>query len=528
MGRARAVGPLGPGALFARYVGSIMAQALVPFQTLAGRFPRARRDGASRYDERLSDHGASGEQLAATTARAGTPDMESIAVVGIVGISVRDHDAAKLARFTLDRAVRAERLPRLAAALGARELVYLATCNRVEILYRLPQRMAVPAAPDLRRAAFELLAGAESAPGEAESTLRAWSGEVAVAHLFEVAAGLDSSQLGEREIQGQLRESLAAARAAGTSGALLDHLVEEALRVARRVHLSTQLGAGRVSLAEIAGELLLERVRRTPSAVALVGVTAMTRRCAEILRREGVPFLVVNRTLAHAEALVAELGAGDCRTLDDFRLRPPRVEALLCATGAPGAVLDRAALERLAARTASQEPPLVVDLAIPPDVDPQVAAAAEVSRVGMDEIHGAAAEQRESRQAEAVAARRLVDEALGGLRRRLAERTLAPVITRINRRYRQTALEGVERLLAKQGVTLEGEAREALERWAETLARRFAHLPTLGLRGLAAEHGLPAVRSFLAACDAESLAEHPNEAESLELLARALDEEPGG
>ena len=102
---------------------------------------------------------------------------------------------------------------------------------------------------------------------------------------------------------------LAAASAAGTNGALLGQLVEEALRVARRVHLRTQLGAGRVSLAEIAAELLLERVRRTPSPVALVGVTPITRRCAEALKREGAPFVVVNRTLAHAEEMIAELAA---------------------------------------------------------------------------------------------------------------------------------------------------------------------------------------------------------------------------
>ncbi len=456
--------------------------------------------------------------------------MESIGVVGIVGISARDHDAAALSRFTIARDDRADRLPLLAAALDATELVYLATCNRVEILYRLARAAGStpaagsPAEKDIRRRVFGFLAGREAGPEEARRMLRTWSGESAIAHLFEVAAGLDSAQMGEREIQGQIRESLAAARAAGTSGALLDHLVEEALRVARRVHLRTQLGAGRVSLAEIAGELLLERVRRTPSPVALVGVSPMTRRCAEILLREQVPILVVNRTLAHAEALLAELGAGRCQTLDEFRRRPPRVEALLCATGAPDAVLDRAALERLAARTASQEPPLLIDLAVPPDVDPDVARAAEIARVGMDEINGVAAEQRESRQAEAVAARRIVDEALDGLRRRLAERALAPAIMRINQRYRQTALEGVERLLAKQGVALEGEALEAVERWAETLARRFAHLPTLGLRGLATEHGLPAVRSFLAACDGDAFADLCDDAERIEQLSKALDE----
>jgi glutamyl-tRNA reductase len=445
--------------------------------------------------------------------------------IGILGISVRDHDAAALTRFTIDRDARAERLQRLAAELGVRELVYLATCNRVELVCS-----AFDSTPRgaLRDAAFAALAGRDPVGDEAARFFRIWSGEAAVEHLFRVAAGLDSMLLGERDIQGQLRGALDVAKIAGTAGPRLALLVEEALRVAREIHRRTQLGAGRTSLAEIAVEHLLERVRRTPSEVALVGVSTMTRRAAEILAREGVPFVIANRTVAHAEALVAELGRGRVLPLEEFRRRPPRVEAVLTATGAGEPVLDRAAIERLAAHTASQEAPLLVDLAIPPDVDPAVAAAVELPRIGLDDIHGVALGRRQSREAEADAASRLVREALGGLKRRLAERRLAPVIARINRRFRETALEGVERLLARQGRELEAAEREALERWAETLARRFAHLPTLGLRALASEQGMPAVRSFLAACDAEALAElgvDENAPESTETRAGRLEEE---
>lgn len=459
--------------------------------------------------------------------------MESI---GIVGISIRGHDTAALARFTIAKEERGGRLPALAAELGVRELFYLATCNRVEIAYRSP---ADHHGHDYRRGVFRCLAGREPQLGEAERTLRGWIGEGAVEHLFLVAAGLDSAQLGEREIQGQLREALSTARRAGTAGILLDRLVEESLRVAHQVHRQTQLGAGRASLAELAADYLLERVRRTPSPVALIGVSPMTRRCAEALLRERVPIVLVNRNLANAEALAAELavprssqpgaepalpgGGVSCLSLDEFRQRPPQVEALLSATGAPEPVLDRAVLERLAARTASQEPPLIVDLAVPPDVDPAVAAAAHVPRIGMDDLNLAAQELRRQRLAESAAAREVVDEALRDLRKRLAERLLAPVIAKLNQRYRQTALEGVERLLGKEGLDLDGQGREAIERWAETLARRFAHLPTLGLRGLATEHGMLAAKSFLAACDATLFEEFCQVADQLEWLTEPVE-----
>lgn len=427
-------------------------------------------------------------------------DMESI---GLVGLTSREGGAAALAPFTLPKSERATRLPALAAELGVAEALYLATCHRVEVAFRY--RDGEPPR-DLRRAVFRALSGREPAAGEAERTLRGWLGEGAVEHLFLLACGLDSAELGEREIQGQLREALAAGRAAGTAGVLLDRLTEEALRVAHEVHRATGLGAGRSSLAEIAADFLLERVRRTPGTVALIGVSPMTRRAGEALGREGVPMIFVNRTVERAAELAAELG-GQALSLDAFRQRPPQVEAVLTATGAPSAILDRGDLERLAARSASGEPPLVVDLALPPDVDPEAACAAHLPRIGMDDINAAAQRQRDLRLAESAAAREVVDQALADVRRRLAERLLAPVFAALNQRYRQTALEGVERLLAKDGLALDAAARDTIARWAETLARRFAHLPTLGLRGLAAEQGMGAVQSFLAASDQDLFGE---------------------
>ncbi len=444
--------------------------------------------------------------------------------IGLVGLTFRSQGADAVARFTVAREAREEAVARLAAELGVAELVYLATCNRVEILYR--ERDGKRAC-DRRRDVFRVLTGTEPQPGEAEHLLRGWHGEGAVEHLFVVAAGLDSAQVGEREIQGQLRDALDIARAANTaafgsgSGAngLLGRLVEEALRVAHQVHRNSALGEGRLSLAEIAADHLLERVRRVPGRVALIGVSPMTRKCGEALAREHVPLVVVNRTLERAEELASALGNAFAMSLDDFRARPPRIEALVAATGSPEAVLDRACLERLAARSPSGEPPLAVDLAVPPDVDPAAARSAGLPRLGMDEINREADEQRSRRQAETAAARELVDAALDELRHRLAERVLSPVLARINQRYRQTAAEGMERLLAKEGAGFDARQREALGRWAEMLAKRLAHLPTLGLRGLASELGVEAVGSFLAAGDAELYAEFNDIAGALDPLA---------
>jgi glutamyl-tRNA reductase len=425
-----------------------------------------------------------------------TARPDPLRALAVVGTSWRDGGVESLTRFTLPVEERAARLPFLARSLDASELVYVATCNRVEVLVRA--RASGHDAEALRHAFFADLAGLEPRPGEVERSLRVWTGTEAAEHLFEVAAGLDSAQVGEREIQGQVQAALAAARELALCGPLLDEVLTAALRAARRAHRETRVGAGRLSLAEIGLDYARERLRRTPGAVAVVGVSTMTRRCARALASAGVPVLVVNRTLEKARSLAAEIDARACE-LASFRRRPEPVEVVIAATSAMQPVLDRNDLERLRSCAPSGEPPLLVDMAVPHDVDPGTARAAGLARVGMAEITAAAEIHREERLREAEPAREILRAGVEQLRRRAGLRELAPELARLERRYRGLALESVERLLRDQLPELDETAREALRRQALGLARRLSRLPAAGLRAIAEEHGPDAVATFLAA-----------------------------
>jgi glutamyl-tRNA reductase len=217
--------------------------------------------------------------------------------------------------------------------------------------------------------------------------------------------------------------------------------------------------------------------------VALIGVSPMTERSATGLAAAGFGFIVVNRTPAKAAELASRFGQSH-QGLAEFIVEPPAVEAVLSATGAGGAVLDKAALERLAARTASGEPPLVVDMAVPADIDPEACRALGIQRIGMDAIVARAERNRSARLTEAAEAREQVDAALDQLQERLAEKLYGPLLGALQRCYQRTAEEGVRRLLKKDLGTLGDREREAIATWSQVLARRFAHIPCLGLRGL--------------------------------------------
>ena len=417
--------------------------------------------------------------------------------IGVIGTNWRTGNVTDLAPLTIPLEQRDVRLPLLREAIGAREIVYLATCNRVEVVIVAGDHEPIAA---FRPRVFRAFHGREPHPGEAERVFRAWGGEGAVEHLFLVASGLDSAKVGETEIHGQLREALETSRRLGLTGPRTERVISEALRVAARVHTRTELGRGRTSLAEIAIERIAQRLDRHPGAVALVGVSAMTVRAAEKLARRPAPIFVVNRTLERARQLAATVG-GVALALDEFRESPPAVEALLTATSSPEPILGRAELERIAARTPSGEPPLVIDMAVPPDVDPAGAAAAGVLRLDMDDIVRLADESRRGREAQYAEARAIVDESLAEFFEQVVERMLGPMMAALQKRYRHTALAGIDRLCRRELSGLGPEQIEAIRSWAETLAHRFAHVPASGLRAVAHEHGLAPVERFFEAGD---------------------------
>ena len=400
--------------------------------------------------------------------------------LNVVGISWRQNGSEGLERFALAEDGLAETLSEFASRAGLAELAYLATCNRIELIFA---RTAATPARDLRPLVYELLTGGNPANGAAERALRAWSGEGACEHLFLVAAGLDSAAIGEVEITGQVRQCHERARASGLNGPHLDLLFEEALKIAALVRGETGLGTGRVSLAEVAVSHIRSRIARTPGPVALVGVSPMTERAAQSLAKAGIELLFVNRTTEKAAERAGEYDAA-YSSLDDFVADPPAIEALLSSTGAGDAIIDAPVLERLAARTPSHQPPLLIDMAIPADIDADACARLDLTRIGMDQITLEAEHNRAARLVEAAQARELVDEALLRLHDRFAEHLYGPLFGALQQRYRNTAQEGVKRLLKKDLRGLGDEERAAIEQWSEVLARRFAHIPCLGLRGL--------------------------------------------
>jgi glutamyl-tRNA reductase len=389
-----------------------------------------------------------------------------------------------VAQFAVPKDALSHRLGLLREALQGAEVLYLSTCNRVEVIYAT----AEPAI-DRRGDIFRALTGREPVNGEAAAALRAWTGEAAVEHLLLVACGMDSAQAGEQEIYVQLRAAWQAAREAQVSGPLLDRILSEAMNMARVAHRIATHDAP--SLADLAVARVMQHLQGhtgTPATVGLVGVSPMTRRCGLQLRERGVAVTVINRSLDGAQELATELGA-TALTLEAFRHDPAShgCAALVCASGATEPVIDRAMLVKLASAR-----PLLMDFGLPPNVDVDAARMLDFTRVGMDDLVRTARDGRVEHLLRLAPVRAAIDAHLARLRGELAARAIGPQLAQLRDDFERITAGEVARLLRETLPDLDESQRRQLSGWGRTLAHRLAHLPLSGLRA-AAEHAGPEV-----------------------------------
>lgn len=349
-------------------------------------------------------------------------------------------------------------------ALGADDLVFVGTCNRVECYVVLPEEARDGGAALLAAAQqFFAARGAQVRP----ETFFARTGRAAIDHLFTVASSLDSLVVGETEISGQIRRATDRARSAGLCGKELAGLVDRAIACARRVRHETKVGSTPVSVASIA----LAKIRKHfgkagPNVTVIVGVGDMSKKVALALKESAGEVLVVNRTRARAEAFCAEHG-GTALSLDEFKAAPPTwIDLVFTATSSNDAVVDlndlRPALDARE-RSGEARPLVVVDLGLPRDVDRAVDAHEGTVVVAMEHLEALSALNQEHLEVEVRAAREIVAGEVGLVAR--------------EERLKALAAESAEKMLAARLAHLSEGDRDAVLRFATSLAGRIARQP---------------------------------------------------
>jgi glutamyl-tRNA reductase len=308
----------------------------------------------------------------------------------------------------------------------------------------------------------------------------------AVGHAFSVASGLDSMVLGEPQILGQLKDAYRVAQEAGTTGPVLNRLFQSAFSVAKRVRTETKIGANAVSVASAAVAMARTVFASFENRTALlVGAGETVALAARHLYADGLRRMIIaNRSVDRARELAAEFH-GFAIGLDEIPNHLKEADIVVASTAAPHSIITRHMTEQ-ALRARKRRPMFMVDIAVPRDIDADVAELEDIYLFTVDDLQSVVNENLEGRRQAAREAGELINAEVERFSHSLKTRDAAPLIRRLREdadRTRQRTLEQARHMLAH------GKSHdEVLNFLANTLTNRLLHAPSQRLRD-AAETG---------------------------------------
>ena len=357
---------------------------------------------------------------------------------------------------------------------GVQEAAILSTCNRAEIY------CALRSAGDASAVAQWLEQFHRLEPGALREFVYAHHGERAVKHLMRVASGLDSMVIGEPQILGQLKEAYRVACRSGTLGGVLDRLFRDAFKTSKRIRTQTGIGAGPISVASAAGGLAVQEFcKLSPRSILFIGAGRTTELVARHLAEKSTTRMTfANRSVENAQRL-AQLLNGQACSLAQISDHLPEVDIVVSSTSSPYPIIHAEQIVE-SMRIRDNRQLVVVDLAVPRDVDPSVGQIEGVSLYTIDDLRCVTEQNWRFRAAAADQADAVISESTKQFMARLGVLDVVPLIRQYRDRAHETREETLKRArqMLAQGVSSEN----ALTFLANTLTNKLLHPSTVALR----------------------------------------------
>ncbi len=394
----------------------------------------------------------------------------------VVGLNHRTVPVALLERMAVPDTRIAKALHDLESRENLLEVAVLSTCNRTEI-YAYCSRFH-PAVGDI----VEFLAEYSGAhPDEFNDHLYTYYDDAAISHLFSVAAGLDSMIVGEGEILGQVRSAWAAAEAEKVSATLLGQVFRHAVESGKRVRTETEIGRHPVSISSAAVAVASEHLGGLEGCrVLVIGAGEMGEGMTIAIANRGVADIcVANRTIENAQTLATRVD-GRVAPLTALAEELARADVVLASTGASEVLIERGAVEAIMLGRRDQRM-LIVDVALPRDIDPGVGEIPGVTLLDIDDLKGYAQRSTERRRAEIGKAREILGAEIERYREQRAARMVAPIVTALHRRgesLRNSELDRHRQRLAN----LDEETLQLVESITRGIVNKLLHEPTVRVK----------------------------------------------
>jgi glutamyl-tRNA reductase len=393
--------------------------------------------------------------------------------VVVVGLNQRTVPLDLLERMTVGVASLPKALADLLGRDDISEAVVLSTCMRTEI-YAVAERYH-GAVQDVRNFMAE---HSFSAPEDFADHIYTFHDDAAVTHLFRVASGLDSAVLGEGEVLGQVRTAWQRAMDEGAAGPVLSVLFRHAVEVGKRARAETAIARGTTSMSQAAVEMATRHLGSLDDRCILVlGAGDMGEGMVAALAHSGAgDILVANRSATKAANLARKVG-GRSVSLDSLGAELTDVDVLLTSTGSPGTLVEADDL-RAVMTTRDGRPLLVVDIAVPRDVDPAVREIDGITLLDIDDLAAFAAAGVEGRRQEVTRVEEIIENEVERHAAATASRRAAPLVAALHDRAESVRRAELDRIAGR----LSSEELAAVDVATRAVLNKLLHEPTVRLK----------------------------------------------
>jgi glutamyl-tRNA reductase len=400
---------------------------------------------------------------------------------GLLALGVSHHTASLALRekLALTEGAAAGVLNALVSEEPISEAAALSTCNRTELY------LVATDSVEAETAGLGVLAReAGIPPTELLGPLYSLRTADAARHLYRVTAGLDSMILGEAEIQGQVKRAYELALVEGATGPILNRMFRGALAAGKRARTETAVGEKGVSIPSVAVELAQRNLGDLSARrVLLIGAGETSELTARALAARGSDAVfIANRGYNRAISLAERFG-GEAVRIDELPVQLSSADIVVSATNSPHHLIERSELETIMSQREGK-PLLLIDLAVPRDIDPGCREVEGVSLYDVDEVQAIVERNASGREAEARHAAGILDAELSRFERWLGSQEVMPTVAALRERAERIVAQVLSEN-ATRWESLSATDRERMEQMTRAIVNRLLHEPTVRLKGLA-------------------------------------------
>lgn len=393
--------------------------------------------------------------------------------IHIIAFTHRQLDVNKIGVLHIEKEAQIKLLTDLKSLLGLKELMFLTTCNRVEITFVNERDLDIPFLTRLLQTLYPKLV-----PIQLEELVRKaelYSGSAAVQHAFSVASSIDSMIIGEREIITQVRLAYEHCAKYHLTGDLLRLLMKKVIQTAKQVYTQTSISTKPVSVVSLAYQYLKQLQIPLEARIVIVGAGVTNTTMARFLKKHGFKhFVVFNRSLENAQTLAKEI-QGKAYALEHLSNYTQGFDVLLTCTSAEGTIIDPTLYEGLL--HGENQEKIIIDLAIPQDIDQEILNRYPNKYLSIEYLQRISNENVKERSKELQYADQIIDQSCNQFQLLLRERKVEIAMRNVPAQVKELRTTAYTEIFKEDLETLNPEAKEVLDKVVNYLEKKYISGP---------------------------------------------------